>query len=287
MTAPPPRARSPRRFGVLPRAGRLLISSDLHGNGADFRALRRRFFELSAADSGVHWALLGDLVHGPDPRARRDDPELYDFDDASWEIVAGVADLRRRFPGRVHLVLGNHDHGHVGGPHTHKFYPDEVAQLEETLDEAQLATLRALFADALLLLLAPCGLLLAHGAPDDTLRSAHQLEQLSLDPRRNSAEGNALLRTLLTSYGQPEAVASRVLAAVGGELGLDLRVVVHGHDRDPAGFFREGGNQLCPVLFGAPRAQKRYLLVDLAGVYDDAEALVEGCELLHLHPDRA
>ena len=60
-------------------------------------------------------------------------------------------------------------------------------------------------------------------------------------------------------------------------------MVIHGHDRDEAGFFVEGGNQLCPVLFGAPRGARRYLRLDLAASYRGPADLREGAEILHLH----
>ena len=65
--------------------------------------------------------------------------------------------------------------------------------------------------------------------------------------------------------------------------GLDLRVVVHGHDRDEWGFFYEGETQLCPVIFGATRANKRYLRLDLGARYESAQALREDTEIVRLY----
>jgi hypothetical protein len=59
--------------------------------------------------------------------------------------------------------------------------------------------------------------------------------------------------------------------------------VAHGHDRDEAGSFTEGGNQVCPVLFGAPRGNKRYLRLDLAAAYRRVEELREGEEVRRLY----
>jgi hypothetical protein len=41
----------------------------------------------------------------------------------------------------VHFVLGNHDHGHVGGPHPRKFHADEVEALEALRDGAEIRRL--------------------------------------------------------------------------------------------------------------------------------------------------
>jgi len=276
--------KTPQRVRVLPARGALIASTDLHGNGEDFLALRDRFLALRAREPEAHWVLLGDLVHGPDAQAGIDRPELYLFEDQSWQIVDGVRALQRQHPGQVHLVLGNHDHGHVGGPRLAKFYADEVAQLESRLSAAQVAQLRELFSQALLLALAPCGLFLSHGSPEETHFDLARLDRAALDPRQNSPEDNAMLRSLLTSYGQPQETCARLLDLVSAQSGLDLGVVVHGHDRDEEGWFMEGDNQLCPVLFGAPRQEKRYLEIDLGGRYRSAADLRDGVELKRLHP---
>jgi hypothetical protein len=59
-------------------------------------------------------------------------------------------------------------------------------------------------------------------------------------------------------------------------------MVVHGHDRDESGYFVEGGNQVCPVIFGAPRRQERYLLLDLGAGYRGPDDLREGLEVRRL-----
>jgi hypothetical protein len=268
---------------VLPSRGSLLVSTDLHGNGEDFRALRDLFIAQVERDPATRWALLGDLVHAPDARARAEQPALYGYPDESWAIVDGVLELRRRCPGRVLLVLGNHDHGHVGGAHTRKFYADEVEHLEAQLDASQLAALRGLFEEALLAVSAPCGLLLAHGSPGVELADLAELDRLALDESLNDAAGSALLRTLLTSYGQSDEVSLRVLRAVSAASGLDLGLVVHGHDRDEEGWFVEGEHQICPVLFGAPRENKRYLRFDLSKRYRGVDDVRPEIELRRVH----
>jgi len=273
-----------RRHLILPDRGTLIVSTDLHGNGADFRRLREVFLGELHQDPAAHWVLLGDLVHGPNLRIRRSDPELFDYADESYPIVQGVAELRARYPDQVHLILGNHDHGHVGGPHTSKFHSDEVLYLESTLDESELAVLRGLFEEALLCAAAPCGVLLAHGSPSDLLSDLERLDALSLTPAENGPSGEKLLLSILQSYGQPGETSARMLKQVGTRHGLELGVVIHGHDKDEEGWFAESENQLCPVLFGAPPQNKRYLRLDLAARYRSTAEIRDGVELLRLHP---
>ena len=130
------------RTRLLPARGRALISADLHGSMVDFEALLGRFEALRRAGEEAHWVLLGDLVHGPSEAARARDPAIYDYEDASPALVEAVLELRRADPEHVHVLLGNHDHGHVGGPPTRKFYPDEVTHLEGRCTSAQRAAIR-------------------------------------------------------------------------------------------------------------------------------------------------
>lgn len=276
-------AAPPIRTLILPDRGTLLVSTDMHGNLEDFVALRAAFLEVREGDPGCHWAILGDAVHGPSPEARARRPELYDYEDASAAIVVGILELQAQHPGRVHYVLGNHDHGHVGGPHTGKFYPDEVAVLERRCSPAEKAAIAGLFSRALLAVAAPCGVLLAHGCPDDRIVRFADLEGCRLVRNENDVYRRHLLDTFTRSYGQSEAVVGRLLATVSATA-VPVTLVIHGHDRDEAGYFiASGARVICPVLFGAPRAAKRYVQLDLAARYASAGDLRDGIEIRRLY----
>jgi 3',5'-cyclic AMP phosphodiesterase CpdA len=271
-----------RRHLVLPPRGTLIVNTDVHGNGEDFRAVRDHFLAALARDPGAHWVILGDVVHAPDARARQEEPALYDYPDESGAIVREILALTERHPGHVHFVLGNHDYGHVGGLHTRKFHPDEVAHLEATLDDTTRAALRTLCGNALLAVAAPCGVLLTHGSPDATIGALADLDAITLPPDPENDYHARALAVLLNCYGQPGDVSARALAKLSTPE-VKLTVVIHGHDRDESGWFTEGGNQLCPVIFGAPRANKRYVELDLAARYPDVRALRDGEEIRRVH----
>jgi hypothetical protein len=242
--------------------------TDVHGNGEDFRRVRDVFLR---AGGDAHLVVLGDIVHAPSEDARREKPALYDYPDESGAIAAGVAELAREAPGRVHFVLGNHDYGHIGGGRTSKFHRDEVEHLEARLAFEEREALHGLCARALLAIIAPCGVFMAHGSPDDTLSDLSELEDLALPPA--TTRGAVIVRSFVSLYGQPREKTERLLATVSRGAGVTVRMVVHGHDRSEEGFFVEGENQLCPVLFGAPREKKRLLVLDLAADYADVRAL--------------
>jgi len=276
-----------RRHLILPDRGVLLISTDVHGNEEDMLALEAIFREERTRERETHWVILGDVVHAPSDSARKDRPDLYDYDDGSMRIIDRIAMLEREHAGYVHFVIGNHDHGHVGGPHPAKFYGDEVEALESKLGMSERQRLHAFLERSLYAVAAPCGVLLTHGAPDDSLTDIRLLDAVPLAVAEMTSEQRRMMRALLTSYGQPEPVAKAMLANVGHAIGLELNVVVHGHDRDESGYFREGAHQLCPCLFGAPRPNKRYLRLDLAARYKNAHALREDTEVRLLYSPAA
>lgn len=183
----------------------------------------------------------------------------------------------------LHYVLGNHDHGHVGGPHTRKFHDDEVAALEARLTPEQHRRTLALFGEALLAIATPCGLLLSHGSPGEALRELAELDTIALDPMVMEPDPHKreILRSILTDYGQRGEVTARMLASVSRPQ-LELRLVVHGHDRDESGLFIEGDNQICPVIFGAQPELERCLVVDLAARYRSPADLREGVEIIRI-----
>jgi hypothetical protein len=172
---------------------------NIHGNLEDFERLSQLFdAALCEDEEGVHWVILGDIVHGPNDVSRQKHPELYGYLDESLKVVRGVARMQRVYPGKVH------------------------------------------------------------------------------------ARRAELLSSLLTHYGQSDDVASQVLDNLSRG-GIDLRVIVHGHDRDERGFFTEGQRQLCLCIFGAPRQEKRYLRVNLGGRYGHASDLRDGFEIRRLY----
>jgi predicted phosphodiesterase len=267
-----------KRVRVLPPRGQLLVSTDLHGNLEDWQALKA-IFESGGED--MHWIVLGDLVHGPDVETAKQQPELYGFTDESARLVDELHAVWKQHPERVHFVLGNHDAGHLGFRHTTKFHADEVEFLEARMTIDQRARMQELFSSAALVVLAPCGLVFSHGSGGDAVTSLAALEG-ELPPKTD--ERTVAIGELLWCYGQKREVTERLLERFRAQSGLDVRVVVHGHDRDESGWFTEGDNQVQPVIFGAPRANKRYLLVDLAAHYESVTSLREGHEVLRLHP---
>lgn len=271
-------------------SGVAIVNTDLHGNGGDFRRLEGIFRErVDEHGRAAHWVILGDVVHGPSAEARGHAAGLYDYADESAAIVARIVELCSEFPAQVHFVLGNHDYAHVGGMRTSKFYPDEAAALEASMPASEVERMRALFQSALLAVSSECGVLMTHGSPDATLQALADLNDIEIPRTQESAYHDRILRGLLFAYGQRRETTEKLLAQLSGvgsgQSLRPLRVVLHGHDRAENGIFREGGNQVCPVIFGAHRHEKRYVELDLAAHYASADELRDGVEVRRLHPD--
>ena len=275
--------KKPDRYRVLPTRGTLLISTDLHGNLDDFKQLRDIFYKELKNNRQTYWVILGDIVHGPNYLASMRDPELYGYPDQSWEIASEIVDLQKKYSKKIYYVLGNHDHGHIGGRRTQKFYSDEVEALESKLEPQQIEKMRNLFYSAFLAVVAPCGALLTHGSPDESLKNLDDLEHLSFTPEKNNPEQAQILETILWHYGQREYTTQKMLKNIKKTYPT-VNMVIHGHDRDPKGYFTEGKNQLCPVIFGASRGNKSYIKLNLAHTYSTVHDIRLERELLCLYP---
>jgi hypothetical protein len=270
------------RLLQLPERGRLLVGTDLQGNLGDFVQL---LSHLDRAGSDAWLVLTGDLVHGPDDETYDHWPEHLGtrYRDESPKLVEAFIAAQRERPGRVHCLLGNHDHAHIGGPITAKFHDDERLALEAKLDEPARERLRALVRSFPLVAAGSCGAVLLHGAPSSAIDSPAQLEDIGLDGYAdwhfNDFLNVPVLGALLWSRSASAEQSRRFLKAFGGTVAL------YGHDVVREGYAREGDDQLCfSTSFGLLDRDKVYVDLDLSVRYADVHALREGRELLRLWP---
>ena len=206
----------------LPDEGRLLVSTDLHGNFADFEALKSVWMR----DRDTHWLILGDIVHGPSEEAALRKPEFHGYEDESARVVAEVAALCVEYP-NVNALLGNHDWSHVGGPMTRKFWTNEAAYLESQMDASALDAMRSFFLDETFLwAYTPSGLFFSHGAAGVAPDDLSLLENLRFDSRQLA--DRAVMNSAMCSYGQDDETMRRFLDVMGELLGQRFDVLVHG-----------------------------------------------------------
>jgi hypothetical protein len=272
----------------LPDHGRLLVCTDLQGCLRDFQRFVQIFEQALLDHHGdAHVLFTGDLIHGPhiDPEDWPDFLGEY-YRDASGEVMMGFAELSARYPGRVHALLGNHEHGHIGGPHTAKFAADEVALLEQILGPAATARMRSIIQTFALAAVARCGAVFTHGAPAAQIDSITELEAADLSGAHYASPLDVLdtpvVGKILWARSATEAEARRFLRAMNGTISI------YGHDVIPEGYEVNGDTQMVvSTSFGLFDTNKVYVSLDLGAKYRVIHDLRIGHEVLPLYPDKA
>jgi hypothetical protein len=252
----------------------------------------QRFVEVFEAalldcDGDAHVLFTGDLIHGPhiDPEDWPDFLGEY-YRDASGEVMIAYAGLAAQYPGRVHALLGNHEHGHIGGPHTAKFAADEVALLEQILGPSATSRMRGIIHTFALAAVSKCGAVFTHGAPAAAIDALSELEAADLSGAQYASPLDVLdtpiVGKVLWARSATETEARRFLRAMGGTMSI------YGHDVIPEGFERVGDEQMVvSTSFGVFDSNKVYVSLDLAAKYKSVHDLRIGHEILPLYPDKA
>jgi len=272
----------------LPDHGRLLVCTDLQGCMRDFERMVVLFEQALLDHQGdAHILFTGDLIHGPhiEPEDWPDFLGEY-YRDASGEVMIAYSALTARYPGRVHALLGNHEHGHIGGPHTAKFAADEVALLEQILGPAVTARMRAIIQTFALAAVSRCGVVFTHGAPAAQIDSITELEAADLSGASYASPLDVLdtpvVGKILWARSATDAEARRFLRAMHGT------IAIYGHDVIPEGYETNGDCQMVvSTSFGLFDCNKIYISLDLAARYRAVSDLRIGHEVLPLYPDRA
>jgi len=271
----------------LPDHGRLIVCTDLQGCLRDFQTIQAIYQQRLAETKDAHLLFTGDLVHGP--RIKKNDwPDFLGeyYSDQSGEVIEAFVQLQLAHPGRVHAILGNHEHGHVGGPHTAKFARDEVTLLEQELGPARSAAFRFVLASLPLVAVAPCGAVFTHGAPAATITSRADIESTHFEVSTNAGSPIDILAVpvlgpILWARSAAPFIARQFLKAIGGTIS------VFGHDVVPHGFERIGDEQIVvSTSFGVADSNKVYLDLDLSARYQTVYELRLGEEIRPLYPDK-
>lgn len=262
----------------LPRRGRLLVATDLQGNVDDFDHIAALFERAADEPDGAVLVVTGDLVHGPE------------LSDAEWPDYLGTfyrgdsptlldhaRRLADRHPGRVHYLLGNHEHAHVGGPVVAKFFTDEAQRLEDLMGREAAMEMRAWMRTWPFVAHAPsAGVLMLHAAPHAIIHSAEDLERLPLDGFFDLSLDELASRGALGALLWARTTSTERARAFLGAIHPDLRVAVYGHDVARAGYAIDREPLLCvSTSFGCHDGDKLYLDWDLAEHATDAREVAE------------
>lgn len=256
----------------------------------------RAIFEDAARDrEGAVLVITGDLVHGPE-LDEHDWPDYLGsyYHGDSKTLLEGAADLAARYPGRVHYILGNHEHAHVGGPVVSKFFPDEAKRLEDLLGDEGTVTMREWIRTWPFVVVAPkAKLVMLHAAPHARIESADDLERIALDgavefPGDDLGYGSTsdiASRGILGALLWARTTSSERAYAFLRALHPEARVAVYGHDVARTGYAIDREPLLCvSTSFGCFDGDKLYLEWDLSRPAMSAREVAR-LGLKPLHPE--
>ena len=252
---------------VLPDRGKLILATDLQGHVNDFDRVATVFEEAARGPDGAVLVITGDLVHGPELN-EEDWPEYLGsfYLGDSVTVLERARDLQRRYPGRVHYLLGNHEHAHIGGPIVAKFFPDEAMRLEDLLGEERTFAMQEWFKTWPFVAVAPkAGLVMLHAAPHARIASIDELDQLVFDNSNGltleEMAARGTLGALLWARTTSSERAWNFLKAIDP----NASVAVYGHDVARWGYAIDREPLLCvSTSFGCFDGDKLYLEWDLS-----------------------
>ncbi|MDC3958486.1 metallophosphoesterase [Polyangium jinanense] len=274
-----------RRVVVLPERGKLIVATDLQGHVDDFERITAIFERAAREPDGAVLVVTGDLVHGPE-LAEMDWPDYLGsyYEGDSPALLERARELQNRYPGRVHYLLGNHEHAHVGGPIVAKFFPDEAMRLEELLGDEGTLAMRAWFRTWPFVAVAPkAQLVMLHAAPHARIQSRDDLENLSLDGCTGLTLEEMAARGTLGALLWARTTSSERAWSFLRAIHSNARVAVYGHDVARTGYAIDREPMLCvSTSFGCFDGDKMYLEWDLAESATSAEDVARrGLRLLH------
>jgi hypothetical protein len=276
----------------LPAAGTLLVCGDLHGNRKDYERIKGIFQDEHEKTEATFILYLGDLIHGPSLEKENWPEHLGDYYiDESDEIIRDFMNLSDCFPGHIHMILGNHEHSHIGGPITSKFHPDERLHLECLLGKKDTYRMKRFLKALPLIAMTFSGLVFSHGAPSNDFSDLDDIETLSYsgfeDLSIHDMSNQGFLGKILWQRSASPLVVRDFLRKVSlPELPSSNRIAVYSHDIVWEGYERLGDEQFVfSSSFGLLDVNKTYLKLDLGVSYPSSHAFREGIEIQWLYPD--
>jgi hypothetical protein len=278
-------------FRITPGPGRVIISTDIHGHLEDFRRVAQAF-ERWLARGEAFLVYTGDLVHGPCYEKDQWPEHLGDYyPDESPRVIEEFVQLQKKHKGRVFSLIGNHEHSHVGGPHTRKFHkePSETQYLERTLGPEKTEEFHELIRSLPIVGVVGRGVVITHGAPRVLEATFAEICATSYGGHEGKTIPQMLEVPILGELFWARAAGSLVVRRFLKRMelgGQPNHVVVYGHDPVRRGWAREGSEQLCfSTSFALKNARKVYLDLDLDHEYANVDELKLGRELRWLYPE--
>lgn len=275
------------RVVTLPERGKLYIATDFQGNVRDFDRMASIFEEAVRAHGEAVLVVTGDLVHGPE-LSEHEWPDYLGtyYRGDSKTLLSHARALQEKHSGRVHYLLGNHEHAHVGGPVVSKFFPDEANRLEELLGQEATESTRAWIRTWPFVAVAPLArIVMTHAAPHTKIESPRDLDRLKLAPSPEFSFEDLANRSTLSALLWARTTSTERATAFLHAIHPEAAVAVYGHDVARGGYTVEREPLLClSTSFGCYDGDELYLEWDLSEPAESAHA-VAATSLRPLYPE--
>lgn len=157
----------------LPRKGKALIVTDIHGNLEDYQRYMELWREIRGRNN--HFILTGDFIHS------------LDLDDGSLEIIESVKEHYEQEE-NFHALLGNHEWAQLTGTSVYKAGYNQSYDFLELLSEKygsraddKLQSYKELFKNLAIAVRTENKVLISHAGPSKHLQSPADITNLTDD----------------------------------------------------------------------------------------------------------
>ncbi|MGE0710814.1 MAG: metallophosphoesterase [Planctomycetota bacterium] len=260
------RDKDPRVQGravLLPAAGEVWLTGDLHGNVENLQ----RFSQLAdLANHPERFLVVQEIVHSRLITA--------DNRDLSFVAVMEAIRLQARFPGQVYYLLGNHDLAvHLdrelvkGGKYLNRYLFRGMAYMYRARYEEVLSEYRKFIADMPAAILAPNGVFMAHSTPKrayvPSLSRDYLIDEAAASPLKKLRPINAMVNGRDYEEDTAKAFSDQ----------LECDVMLCGHTPTNRGWKIPNQRHL---ILDSQHGQAHYVRFDLGRRYESAQELAEG-----------
>ncbi|MFA5147462.1 MAG: hypothetical protein WC515_08825, partial [Candidatus Omnitrophota bacterium] len=111
----------------------LIIIQDIHGNLRNLRSILIAENIIEGLRQGrIQLEIRGDIIHPVSPLISSEERQV---SIPSLAALLLIVELQVRYPGRVHINIGNHENAHVSREAIHKDGSEKVSELEDAIEK--------------------------------------------------------------------------------------------------------------------------------------------------------
>lgn len=226
----------------LPKKGKALIITDLHGNLEDYN----RYMDLWNENKDYHLIITGDFIHGMNREP-----------DNSIEILESL--IANQHP-KIHILLGNHEWATLAKTYIYKAGSDQTLNFKNTLKKRfkeewdnKLEEYSKFFNDLAIAVRTDNGVFISHAGPPKNIKDIEEIIHIKDD---GYVDNNRLFDILWTRYYDLTArELENFLKAV------DCQAMIVGHT--PVDGVKVVYNNLLVVSSSYSKGKKAYVDLDL------------------------